>query len=156
MNINIICVGNIKEKYLNEAILEYKTRLSKWASVRIVELKEEKLQKNYSQKDIELVVEKEGERILENLKGYVVLMDINGVMLDSVGLSNKIADIQNISSTINFVIGGSYGTSEKVKSRADFKLSFSKMTFPHQLFRVVLLEQIYRSFKILNNETYHK
>lgn len=156
MNINIICVGNIKEKYLNEAILEYKTRLSKWASVRIVELKEEKLQKNYSQKDIELVVEKEGERILENLKGYVVLMDINGVMLDSVGLSNKIADIQNISSTINFVIGGSYGTSEKVKSRADFKLSFSKMTFPHQLFRVMLLEQVYRAFTIQNNVTYHK
>lgn len=156
MNINIICVGNIKEKYLNEAILEYKTRLSKWASVRIVELKEEKLQKNYSQKDIELVVEKEGERILENLKGYVVLMDINGAMLDSVGLSNKIADIQNISSTINFVIGGSYGTSEKVKSRADFKLSFSKMTFPHQLFRVMLLEQVYRAFTIQNNVIYHK
>ena len=156
MNINIICVGNIKEKYLNEAILEYKTRLSKWASVKIVELKEEKLPKNYSQKDIELVVDKEGERILENLKGYVVLMDINGVMLDSVGLSNKIADIQNISSTINFVIGGSYGTSEKVKSRADFKLSFSKMTFPHQLFRVMLLEQVYRAFTIQNNVTYHK
>ena len=114
------------------------------------------MQKNYSQKDIELVVEKEGERILENLKGYVVLMDINGVMLDSVGLSNKIADIQNISSTINFVIGGSYGTSEKVKSRADFKLSFSKMTFPHQLFRVMLLEQVYRAFTIQNNVTYHK
>lgn len=156
MNINIICVGSIKENYLSDAILEYKTRLSKWANVKIIELKEEKLPKNYSTKDVELVIEKEGERILENVKGYMVLMDINGAMLDSVGLANKVADIQNSSSTINFVIGGSYGTSAKVKTRADYKLSFSKMTFPHQLFRVMLLEQIYRAFTILNNVTYHK
>ena len=156
MNINIICVGSIKENYLSDAILEYKTRLSKWANVKIIELKEEKLPKNYSAKDVELVIEKEGERILENVKGYMVLMDINGAMLDSVGLANKVSDIQNSSSTINFVIGGSYGTSAKVKSRADYKLSFSKMTFPHQLFRVMLLEQIYRAYKIMNNESYHK
>ena len=156
MKITVISVGEIKEKYLNDAINEYKTRLSKWANVKIIELKEEKLPKNYSAKDIELVIEKEGERILENIKGYMVLMDINGSMLDSVGLANKISDIQNSSSTINFVIGGSYGTSAKVKARADFKLSFSKMTFPHQLFRVMLFEQVYRAFTILNNVTYHK
>lgn len=156
MNINIICVGNIKESYLNEAILEYKTRISKWASVKIIELKEEKLPKNYSARDIEMVVEKEGDRILENLKGYTILMDIGGATLDSVGLANKISDIQNISSTINFVIGGSYGTSDRVRNRADYRLSFSKMTFPHQLFRVMLLEQVYRAFTIQNNVTYHK
>ena len=156
MNINVICVGNIKENYLNDAIVEYKTRLSKWANIKIIELKEEKLPKNYSAKDIDLVIEKEGDRILENIKGYMVLMDINGTMLDSVGLANKISDIQNTSSTINFVIGGSYGASAKVKARADYKLSFSKMTFPHQLFRVMLLEQVYRAFTIQNNVTYHK
>lgn len=156
MNINIICVGSIKESYLNDAILEYKTRLSKWANVKIIELKEEKLPKNYSEKDIENVIEKEGSRIIEYLKGYTILLDIGGKELDSVGLANKITEDQNTSSTINFVIGGSYGTSQKLKEKADYRLSFSKLTFPHQLFRVMLLEQVYRAFTIINNVTYHK
>lgn len=156
MNINIICVGSIKEDYLVSAITEYKTRISKWANVKITELKEEKLPKNYSAKDIEIVIEKESSKILENLKGYTILMDIEGKQLNSVELSQKIADIKNTSSTINFVIGGSYGVSQKLKQQADYKLSFSKMTFPHQLFRVMLLEQVYRAFTILNNVTYHK
>lgn len=156
MNINIICVGSIKESFLNDAILEYKTRLSKWANVKIIELKEEKLPKNYSDKDIENVIEKEGSRIIECLKGYTILLDIGGKELDSVGLANKITEVQNVSSTINFVIGGSYGTSPKLKEKADYRLSFSKLTFPHQLFRVMLLEQVYRAFTIINNVTYHK
>lgn len=156
VNINIICVGNIKEDYLVSAINEYKTRISKWANVKIVELKEEKLPKNYSAKDIEILIEKESSKIMENIKGYNILMDIQGKQLDSVELSQKIADIQNVSSTINFIIGGSHGVSDKLKQQVDYKLSFSKMTFPHQLFRVMLLEQVYRAFTILNNITYHK
>lgn len=156
MNINIICVGSIKESFLNDALLEYKTRLSKWTNVKIIELKEEKLPKNYSDKDIENVIDKESSRIIECLKGYTILLDIGGKELDSIGLANKITEIQNVSSTINFVIGGSYGTSKKLKEKADYRLSFSKLTFPHQLFRVMLLEQIYRAFTIINNVTYHK
>lgn len=156
MNINIICVGSIKESFLNDALLEYKIRLSKWANVKIIELKEEKLPKNYSDKDIENVIDKESSRIIECLKGYTILLDIGGKELDSIGLANKITEIQNVSSTINFVIGGSYGTSKNLKGKVDYRLSFSKLTFPHQLFRVMLLEQIYRAFTIINNVTYHK
>lgn len=156
MNINLICVGNIKEKYLIQAINEYQTRISKFANIKVIELKEERLPKNYSLKDIEIVKEKESEKIIANLKGYNVLLDVEGVELDSVKLANKINDIFNTSSTINFIIGGSYGVSDKLKSMVDFRLSFSKLTFPHQLFRVNVLEQIYRAFTILNNITYHK
>lgn len=156
MNINIVCVGTIKERYLSEAIQEYSTRLSKWASVKIIELAEEKLPKNYSDKDIENVKSKEGKRILDNIKGYTILMDISGKELTSVELSEKIDTIKNTSSTITFVIGGSYGVSDEVRNMANARLSFSKMTFPHQLFRVMLLEQIYRAFTISNNVAYHK
>ena len=150
MNINIVCVGNIKEKFIEQAIQEYKQRISKFANVNIVEVKEEKLTKNYSLKDIEICVEKESEKILNQLKGYSVLLDIDGKMLSSVELAKKMENIFLTNSTINFIIGGSYGVSEKLKNSVDFRLSFSKLTFPHQLFRVNVLEQIYRAFTIIN------
>lgn len=156
MNINIVCVGNIKEKFIEQAIQEYKQRISKFANVNIVEVKEEKLTKNYSLKDVEICVEKESEKILNQLKGYSVLLDIDGKMLSSVELAKKMENILLTNSTINFIIGGSYGVSEKLKNSVDFRLSFSKLTFPHQLFRVNVLEQIYRAFTIINNITYHK
>lgn len=156
ITINIVCVGNVKEKYLTDVINEYKQRISKFSNINILEIKEEKLPKNYSAKDIENVVEKESERIISHLKGYNILLDIDGKMLSSVELSQEINKICLNTSTINFIIGGSYGVSSKLKNMVDFRLSFSKLTFPHQLFRVNLLEQIYRAFTILNNITYHK
>ena len=143
--IKIVCVGKVKEKYLQDAIADYMKRLSKYHKVNIVELEDSNM-------------EEESIRILRNIesKDYVITLDINGNSLSSVELADKI-DKQFISnSSITFVIGGSDGLDKSVKERADYSLSFSRLTFPHQLFRVILLEQIYRSFKILNNETYHK
>lgn len=154
IEISVISVGNIKEKYLQDMIADYKKRISKYAQIDLVELKDESNKINEN-----VVKELEGERIISNIKDgfYVVLLDLNGVMLDSISLSKKIDEISTYhSSKIAFVIGGSYGVSDAVKKRANYKLSFSKMTFPHQLMKGILLEQIYRSFKILNNETYHK
>lgn len=154
IELNVISVGNIKEKYMQELISDYKKRITKFAKIELIELKDESNKINEN-----VVKELEGERILSSIKDgfYVVLLDINGLMLDSVGLSKKIDEIATYhSNKIVFVIGGSLGVSEAVKKRANFKLSFSKMTFPHQLAKGMLLEQIYRSFKILNNETYHK
>jgi 23S rRNA (pseudouridine1915-N3)-methyltransferase len=154
IEISVISVGSVKEKYLQELISDYKKRISKYAQIEIVELKDESNKVNEN-----VVKEIEGERILSSIKDgfYVVLLDIQGQMLDSVSLSKKIDEISTyFSSKIAFVIGGSYGVSEAVKKRANFSLSFSKMTFPHQLAKGMLLEQIYRSFKILSNETYHK
>lgn len=154
IEINVISVGTVKEKYLQEMIQDYKKRISKYAQIDLIELKDESNKINEN-----VVKELEGDRILSSIKDgfYVVLLDLDGVMLDSVSLSKKIDEISTYySSKIAFVIGGSFGVSEAVKKRANFKLSFSKLTFPHQLIKGVLLEQIYRSFKILNNETYHK
>ena len=154
IEISVISVGSVKEKYLQELIADYKKRISKYAQIEIVELKDESNKVNEN-----VVKEIEGERILSSIKEgfYVVLLDIKGQMLDSVSLSKKIDEISTyFSSKIAFVIGGSYGVSDAVKKRANFSLSFSKMTFPHQLAKGMLLEQIYRSFKILANETYHK
>lgn len=154
IEINVISVGNVKEKYLQEMILDYKKRISKYAQIDLIELKDESNKINEN-----VVKELEGERIISSIKDgfYVVLLDLAGAMLDSVSLSKKIDEISTYhSSKIAFIIGGSYGVSEAVKKRANYKLSFSKMTFPHQLMKGILLEQIYRSFKILNNETYHK
>ena len=154
IEIMIVGVGKIKEKYLQEMILDYKKRISKYAKIDIVELNDEsnKIEEN-------VVKELEGQRIINAIKdGYfVVLLDLKGEHLDSENLSRKIDEISTYySSKIAFVIGGSFGVSDAVKKRANFKLCFSKLTFPHQLIRGMLLEQIYRSFKILNNETYHK
>ena len=154
IEINVISVGNVKEKYLQELIADYKKRISKYALISLTELKDESNKINEN-----IVKEIEGERILSNIKDgfYVVLLDLQGVMLDSVEFSKKIDEISTYySSKIAFVIGGSFGVSEEVKKRSDLKISFSKMTFPHQLAKGILLEQIYRSFKILKNESYHK
>ena len=154
IEINVISVGNVKEKYLQELIADYKKRISKYAKIELIELKDESNKINEN-----VVKETEGERILSSIKEsfYVILLDLRGQMLDSISLSKKLDEISTYhSSKIAFIIGGSFGVSEDVKKRANYMLAFSKMTFPHQLAKGMLLEQIYRSFKILNNETYHK
>jgi 23S rRNA (pseudouridine1915-N3)-methyltransferase len=154
IEINVISVGSIKEKYMQELISDYKKRISKYAQIDLIELKDESNKVNEN-----VVKEIEGERIISSIKdGYfVILLDLRGQMLDSVALSKKIDEITTYqSSKIAFIIGGSFGVSEAVKKRANFSLCISKMTFPHQFARGILLEQIYRSFKILSNETYHK
>lgn len=147
--IKIICVGKIKEKFYKEAIEEYKKRLSKYTKLEIIEVPDESSGN---------ILEKEEINILKNIKDkdYVITMEIEGNYLSSIELANKIENTLIDHSNITFIIGGSYGLSEKIKKRSNYKLSFSKLTFPHQLFRVILLEQIYRSFKIINNESYHK
>ena len=154
IEINVISVGSVKEKYLQDLIADYKKRITKYAKIDLIELKDESNKINEN-----VVKELEGERIINSIKDgfYVILLDLQGAMLDSVTLSKKIDEIATYnSSKIAFVIGGSFGVSEAVKKRSNYMLSFSKMTFPHQLARGMLLEQIYRSFKISNNETYHK
>ena len=150
--IKIICVGKIKEDYLKEAIEEYKKRLSKYTKLEIIELQD------ISNNNINIILEKEKELILNKIseKDYIITLEIEGKELSSIEFANKIDNILLTNSNITFIIGGSYGLHEEIKSRSNFKLSFSKLTFPHQLFRVMLLEQIYRSYKILNNESYHK
>ncbi len=147
--IKIICVGKIKEQYLKSAISEYEKRLKKFTKLEIIEVNDES---NGN------ILEKEKNHIIRyiNDHDYVVTLEIDGNMIDSVELSKKIDQTLINFSNITFVIGGSYGLSDEIKKRSNYKLSFSKMTFPHQLFRVLLLEQIYRSFKIINNESYHK
>lgn len=159
MNIQILCVGKIKEKYWLDAIAEYTKRLSRYCKISICEVTDEKTPDNASKKEEEEIKRIEGERLLGLVKkdAYVVVLAIDGKMLDSVELSEKISKIGvDGNGMIQFVIGGSLGLSPQVMARADYKLSFSKMTFPHQLMRVILLEQIYRSYRILNNEPYHK
>ena len=150
--IKLITVGSIKEKYLQDAIDEYKKRISKYTKIEIIEVKDEGLVE--PQKSISL----EEEKILKHIsdKDYIVTLEIEGKQLSSEELAEKLDKIQLETSTITFIIGGSYGLSQNIKDKAKLHLSFSKMTFPHQLFRVLLLEQIYRSYKINNNESYHK
>ena len=149
--IKIICVGKVKENYYREAIEEYLKRLSKYTKVEVIEVND----LNY---DKEKTIREESKLIIDKLNNndYKILMDINGEILDSVSLSKKLNDLMISNSNITFIIGGSYGVSEELKRMVDYRLSFSILTFPHQLFRVVLLEQIYRCFKIINNEEYHK
>ena len=159
MKIKIICVGKIKENFYKEAITEYAKRLSKFTSFSVIEVSDEKTDEKASQKENELVLSKEGKRILEQIGNddYVISLCIEGKPLSSVDFSKKISEVMlNGYSNIVFLIGGSLGLSDEVKKRSDFKLSFSEMTFPHQLMRVILTEQIYRAFKIINNEPYHK
>ena len=159
MNINIICVGKLKEKYLRDASAEYEKRLSRYCRVQIRELKEARLAENASPEEEEAVKTEEGKSILKALSSssFVIVLDIGGKELSSDQLAEKIGSLATTGeSTVDFIIGGSLGLSEEVKKRADFRLSFSPMTFPHQLMRVILLEQIYRSFKILRKEPYHK
>lgn len=147
--IKIICVGKIKENYLREAIEEYKKRLSKYTKLEIIELEDES--KNN-------ILDLEKEKIMKyiNSKDYIITLEIEGKELTSVDLANKISNTFITNSNITFIIGGSYGLHDDIKKISNMALSFSKLTFPHQLFRVMLLEQIYRAFKINNNEAYHK
>ena len=156
--IRIITIGKIKEDYLKKAIDEYQKRLSRFTKLEIIELKDEVIPDNSSDAIIDKVKTTEGNSILSKIKDdYVIALDLRGEMIDSVEFSHKIEDLNSKGiSKITFVIGGSLGLSDDVIKKADYKLSFSKMTFPHQLFRVILLEQIYRAYKIMNNETYHK
>ena len=159
MHINIICVGKIKEKYFTMAIDEYKKRLSKYCKLDIIEVPDEKTPDNASDNLEDLIKKKEGERILKYIKedSYVITLEIKGQMQDSVELSKHLEKLGiEGKSNVAFVIGGSLGLHSCVSERSDYKLSFSKMTFPHQLMRVVLLEQIYRSYRIINGEPYHK
>ena len=159
MKITIACVGKIKEKYFVDAIKEYSKRLSRYDKLEIVEVSDEKAPEILSEAQMQIVKNKEGERILSKIKdgAYVISLAIEGKQLDSVELSQKINDLGvNGTSHIVFIIGGSLGLSDAVKKRSDYLLSFSKMTFPHQLMRVILLEQVYRGFRISNNEPYHK
>lgn len=159
MKITVLCVGKIKEKYFTMAIDEYSKRLGRYIKLEIVEVADEKTPDGVSEAVENAIRDKEGKRLLANLKedSYVITLEIEGKMLDSVELADKIEKI-GVSGKghITFVIGGSLGLSDEVKEKSDYKLSFSKMTFPHQLMRVVLLEQIYRSYRILGNEPYHK
>ena len=159
MNITIVCIGKLKERYWTEAVQEYCKRLSKYCTLTINELKEEKAPDNASAAEEAAVTEAEGRNILKQIKkeAFVIALEIQGNALASEELSDRIKSLGIAGkSDIAFIIGGSLGLSEEVLARADFRLSFSKMTFPHQMMRVVLLEQIYRSFKIMRNETYHK
>ena len=159
MKISILCVGKVKEKFYREAIDEFTKRLSRYCKLEIIEVSDEKTEEQSSETEIRLVKEQEGERLLKNLieDAYVIALCIDGKQLDSEELSEKMEKlgIQGVSH-ICFIIGGSLGLSDAVVKRADFKLSFSKMTFPHQLMRVILLEQIYRGYRIMNHEPYHK
>ena len=159
MRITICCVGKVKEKFYCQATDEYSKRLSRYCKLEVKEVADEKTPDNASDTVNDIIKAKEGERLLSCIKdeAYVIALAIDGKMLDSVQLSQKIDNL-GISgkSDIVFVIGGSLGLDKRVLDRADFKLSFSPMTFPHQLMRVILLEQIYRSYRIMNNEPYHK
>jgi 23S rRNA (pseudouridine1915-N3)-methyltransferase len=159
MNITIISVGKIKEKFLKAAIDEYSKRLTRYCKLNIIEVIDEKTPDNASEKEEIIIKNKEGEKILKNIKDntYVVVLSLNVKMISSEELASFIdKSAVTGNSNITFIIGGSLGLSEDVINRADYKLCFSKMTFPHQLFRVMLLEQIYRAFKINSSEPYHK
>ena len=159
MKITLITVGKIKEKYLKDAIAEYSKRLSRYCKLEIIEVADEKTPDNASEIVEAGIRDKEGERILKYVKddAYVITLEINGKMLTSEELSEKI-DTLGVQGTshIIFIIGGSIGLGNAVLKRSYYELSLSKMTFPHQLMRVILLEQIYRSYRIINGEPYHK
>lgn len=159
MKITLITVGKIKEKYLKDAIAEYSKRLSRYCKLEIVEVADEKTPDNASDTVEDAIRDKEGERILKYIKedAYVITLEIAGKMLTSEEMAEKIEKLGvQGTSHITFIIGGSIGLSKVILKRSDYALSFSKMTFPHQLMRVILLEQIYRSYRIINHEPYHK
>lgn len=149
--ITIITVGKIKEKYIKEGINDYLKRISKYTKIELIELEDESFDKTKTLKI-------ESEKILKkiNPKSYIITLEIDGKESSSIELANLIEKTTSINSNITFIIGGSYGLDDSIKNISNYKLSFSKMTFPHQLFRLIFLEQIYRSYKIINNEEYHK
>ncbi len=159
MNIRIIAVGKIKEKYIQDGIKEFSKRLSRYCVLDIIEIEDEKAPENLSVKEMEIVKYKEGEKILTKVpqNSFIISLEIQGKQISSVDLSKKMEDLMiDGVNDITFVIGGSLGLSQVVSNRANYKLSFSKMTFPHQLMRLILLEQIYRGFRIMKGEPYHK
>ncbi|WP_085994546.1 23S rRNA (pseudouridine(1915)-N(3))-methyltransferase RlmH [Oceanobacillus senegalensis] len=159
MKITIVSVGKLKEKYLKQGIQEYLKRLTPYAKVEIKEVADEKAPENLSEAEMHNVKLKEGERILSHIRSdtYVITLEIQGKMLSSEQLASKLDKLATYGkSKVAFVIGGSLGISEAVQQRSDMAISFSKMTFPHQLMRLILLEQVYRGFKINRNEPYHK
>ena len=157
IHIDIICVGKIRENYLKDAINEYSKRLSKYCVLNIKELPDEKLPTKLNINLADDIKQKESNLILSNIKkdSYVIAADLKGKEISSIEFSNKIQDLSNITSNITFIIGGSLGITNELRKNCKELICFSKMTFPHQLFRVFLLEQLFRAFKISNNETYH-
>lgn len=159
MKITILTVGKMKEKYLRDAIAEYSKRLSRYCKLEIIEVADEKTPENASETVEDAIRSKEGERLLKNVRdgAFVITLEIGGKQLTSEELADKIdtLGVQGVSHII-FIIGGSIGLGKEVLTRSDYALSFSKMTFPHQLMRVILLEQVYRSYRIINGEPYHK
>ncbi len=158
LHINVICVGKLKEQYLKEACLEYKKRLSKYCLIDIIELADEKIPDKLNDKLSFEIKERECKKILSNIKkdNYIISLDLKGKQFSSEEFSHKLETISFINSSITFIIGGSLGLTNSVLEQSNELVCFSKMTFPHQLIRVFLLEQIYRAFKISNNESYHK
>lgn len=159
MNIKLIGVGRIKEKFMQDGIKEYTKRLQRYCQMEIVEIDDEKAPENLSDREINIIKDKEGKKILDKISSssYVIALEIQGKNLSSEELAAKIEGLGlEGQSHISFVIGGSLGLSQEVLARADYRLSFSRMTFPHQLMRMVLVEQIYRSFRIIKHEPYHK
>lgn len=153
MKINIISVGKIKEQYFIDGIEEYRKRITKYSNIELITVMDES-----NDLDEKTVKKKEGERILSKMpnNSFTIVLDLKGKELDSIEFAKKMDEITNISSTINFIIGGSLGLDDEVINKANYRLCFSKFTFPHKLMKLILLEQIYRSFKINNNESYHK
>lgn len=159
LNIKIICVGKLKEKYWKEAVSEYSKRLNAYCKLTINEVRDEKISDSNSSADEEKVKDMEGKQILKNIKDseYVICLDLSGEELNSLQLSEKLEKLALTGTNqIDFIIGGSLGIGKEVLDRADEKMSFSKLTFPHQMIRTILLEQIYRAFKISRGEVYHK
>lgn len=158
MKVNIICIGKIKEKFYTDAIKEYAKRMSRFADFEITELPDERIPDNASEKEKEAIKKREGEKILAKIKpsSFAIALCIEGKALDSIELAKTIKDAYMQTGSITFIIGGSLGLSDEVKHRSALKLSFGRMTLPHQLMRVVLSEQIYRSFMINSGAAYHK
>lgn len=158
MQVTFITVGNLKEKYLLEAVAEYQKRLSIYARVELVELKEVKIANENNSTEIANALKEEGAKIIERIPdgAYVVSLCVEGKSIDSISLAKLVGKVQDSSGKICFIIGSSYGLSDTVKARSDYKLSLSALTFPHQLARVMLYESVYRSFTILNGKKYHK
>lgn len=158
LNINVICIGKIKEKYLKDAIHEYSKRLSRYCKLNILELPDEKIPDKLNDNLIINIKDKECSNIINHLKkdNYVISLDLNGKQLSSEQFSKNLENLAMQNSSITFIIGGSLGLNETILKISDEKICFSKMTFPHQLIRVFLLEQIFRAFKISNHETYHR
>ena len=153
ITINIVCVGNLKEKYWKDSVSEYAKRIGAFAKLNIIEVKESDY--GTSQKQIDLAKKEEAERLAKYVKGHCIALEINGTEFDSEGFAKHIQNITNNSSTITFLIGGSYGLDKDFSNQFEH-LSFSHFTFPHQLMRTILLEQIYRAFTIISGKTYHK